>query len=277
MIQIEQDWFVAHDDRPIFYRRAMPATPRGVLLLSHGLHEHSGRHLHVMRTFAERGLVVYAEDHRGHGRTARTLGDLESIDAILADLGTLHRLALVAHPGLPVFLLGHSMGGLLAVLYAERTDGLAGAIINGAAIDVPDDIPPSVVRAATILGRLLPRLPVQPFYDPEALCDDPDILAATEADPLFYKGRIRARTGREMLKGIRTAVRDLAHIDLPLLVTHGSADRTVPLRTSELLHGAASSADKTLHIFDGMLHEVHNMRARDEVFRVWGAWLEDRL
>ncbi|MCA9567258.1 MAG: lysophospholipase [Myxococcales bacterium] len=277
MTDIEQDWFVASDDRPIFFRRAVPEAPRAVMLMLHGLHEHSGRYAELMEHFAGLGFAVYAEDHRGHGRTARTLGDLESVDAIVGDIGTLHRNAMTDHPGLPVFVFGHSMGGLLGVLYAQRTPGLAGAIFNGAAMDIPDDVPAIIVKAAGILGVLTPRLPVQPFYDPEGLCDDPARIAAVQVDPLYYKGKLRARTGKELLGAIRTAVKDLPHLRLPMLVTHGTADHTVPPRTSEILYGAAASEDKELHWFDGMLHEVHNMKARDEVIARWTAWLEPRL
>lgn len=274
---IEQDWFVASDDRSIFYRRAVPTSPRAILLIIHGLHEHGGRYEPLIQHFAEQGFAVYAEDHRGHGRTAHTMGDLESMDQVIADHAVLHRNALVAHPDLPVFLLGHSMGGLIATLYAERTEGLAGAVINAPALDIPDDTSPLIVKLAGILGRLTPRLPVEPFYDPESLSDDPDVVAGVQADPLYYKGRLRARTGDQLLRSIRRAVADLVHFRTPVLVTHGTADRTVPPRTSEILYGAAVSEDKELVWFDGLLHEVHNSRARDTVIQRWTDWLDARV
>ena len=277
MIHIEQDWFVANDDRPIFYRRAVPESPRAILLVVHGLHEHSGRYERILRHFAERGFACYAEDHRGHGRTARTLGDLPSLDQVVADLGTLHRNALVAHPGLPVFLFGHSMGGLIGTLYCERVQGLAGAVLNAPALDIPDDTNPVVVKLAGLLARIAPRLPVEPFYDPESLTDDPAEVAAVRADPLYYKGKLRARTGAQLLRHIPHAVADLAHFRTPVLVTHGTADRTVPPRASEILYGAAATEDKQLVWFDGLLHEVHNSTRRDEVLRTWTDWLEARL
>lgn len=272
----EEGWFTAADGRPIFHRAVIPAKPKGIVLLVHGLHEHSRRYEPVMAHLAGRGFAVFAPDHRGHGRSARTLGDLEGMDLVLADLAVLHRDVALRFPKQKVFLLGHSMGGLISVLYAERTPGLAGAVLNGSALDVPDDVPVAVQKAAGVLGRLAPRLPIQPFYAPQELTHDPAVLADVEADPLFYKGRLRARTGAELLKSIRRAVAGLPQLTLPILVTHGERDSTVPLRASEALFGGAASADKTFRVFAGLLHEVHNELppARDEVLAVWTSWLE---
>lgn len=276
MTRFDEGWFTAADGRPIFRRSLAPDRPRAIVLVVHGLSEHSGRYKHVMEHLAARGFACFAQDHRGHGRSARTLGDLESLDAVVGDLAVLHRDALAAFPGLPVFLLGHSMGGLISTLYAQRTDGLRGAVLNAAAMDVPDDVPVVVQKAARVLGKLTPRLGVQPFYKPHELTHDPAVVEAVERDPLFYKGRLRARTGAELLAGIRSAVRGLAQLEAPILVTHGSEDRTVPLRASEALFGGAASADKTFRLFEGMFHEVHNEPGRDEVLAVWSGWLEDR-
>lgn len=273
----EQGWFTAPDGRSIFYRSTEPAEPRAILLLAHGYAEHSGRYLEVMERFTGLGMAVFAQDHRGHGRSARTLGDLESMDAVLGDFAVLHRTALQKYPGLPVYVFGHSMGGLIGTLYVERTPGIAGAVLNGAALDIPDDISPVVVAVGRLLARIAPRLGVQKFYAPEQLTHDRAKVAEVEADPLFYKGWMRARTGNEMLKSIERAVRDLNQFTVPLLATHGSEDRTVPPRTTDILVSGARAEDKTAHFFEGMLHEVHNEPGRDEVFKVWCAWIEARL
>lgn len=277
MNSAEQGWFTATDGRSIFYRATVPDAPKAILLVAHGYAEHSGRYEELMQFFSERGLACFAQDHRGHGRSARTLGDLESMAAVLGDFAVLHRRALERHPGLPVYLFGHSMGGLICTLYGERTDHLQGAIINGAALDIPDDISPVVVNVGRVLARIAPRLGVQKFYDPHSLTHDQARVAQVEADPLFYKGWMRARTGNEMLKSIRAAVADLNQLTLPFFATHGSKDRTVPPRTTDILLGGAASADKRAHFFEGMLHEVHNEPGRDEVFATWWSWLEPRL
>ncbi len=276
-----EDWLTASDGRQIYFRSIRPEEEddvRAVLLVIHGLSEHSGRYEHVMAHFAERGFACYAPDHRGHGRSARTLGDLESMDDVVGDVGVLHRKALAAHPGKPVCIFGHSMGGLISTLYVQRaSDEVHALVVNGAAMDIPDDVPPLLIKVSSLLGKLVPRLGVQPFYEPQKLSRDAAVLAEVERDPLFYKGRLRARTGAQILKGIETAIAGLQKMELPLLVTHGSGDETVPPRASEVLFGGAASEDKTLHFFEGLFHEVHNEPERDEVLTLWSDWLLERL
>jgi len=276
-IEIIEDWFTAHDGRQIFYRARVPAQVRAVLLLVHGLAEHSGRYGHVMDHFAERGFAVYAPDHRGHGRSAITLGDLESMDSIVADLGLLHRRAITVHPGVPVVVLGHSMGGLISTLYTERTDEVHALVVNGVAMDIPDDVSPILIKLAPVLAKLFPRLGVEPFYDPHKLSSDPAVIAQVEADPLFYKGKVRARTGAQLLGSIPRAIAGLNQITVPVLVTHGGADPVVPTRASEIFYGGVGSKDKTLHFFEGMLHEVHNEPGRAEPLDMWSKWLLEHL
>jgi alpha-beta hydrolase superfamily lysophospholipase len=278
-LHASEDWLTGADGRQIFFRSIRPdGDARAILLVIHGLSEHSGRFVHVMEHFARRGFATYAPDHRGHGRSARTLGDLESMDAVVGDIGVLHRKALAAHPGVPVCVLGHSMGGLISVLYAQRAaHELAALITSGVAMDIPDDVPDWLIKVSGLLGKLVPRLGVQPFYEPQKLSRDAAVLAEVERDPLFYKGRLRARTGAQILQGIETAIAGLQKMDLPLLVTHGSADETVPPRASEILFGGAASEDKTLHLFDGLFHEVHNEPEREAVLSFWSDWLTERV
>lgn len=273
----EEGWFTGAGGRPIFHRARFPARARGIALVVHGLSEHSGRYAHVLDHLAEAGLAGFAQDHRGHGRSARTLGDIESLDDVLADLAILHRDALTRLPGLPVFLVGHSLGGLISTLYLERTPSIAGAVINAPALDVPDDVPGPIRKAAGIVAKFAPRLALQPFYDPESLTHDAEVVARVKADPLFYKGKVRARTGAEILRAIPRAIAGLGQIRQPLLATHGAADRTVPVRASEALVGGVASRDKQLHLFDGMLHEVHNEPGRAEVLARWSGWIGERL
>ncbi|MCB9679428.1 MAG: lysophospholipase [Alphaproteobacteria bacterium] len=276
--QHHEDWITASDGRQIFYRATVPPKkPKAILLVVHGLSEHSGRYRHVMDHFAALGLACYAPDHRGHGRSAITLGDLESMDAVVGDLGVLHRHAITAYPGLPVCVLGHSMGGLISVLYTERTDEVHALITNGVAMDIPDDVPRIKIKAAGLLGKLVPRLGVEAFYNPDRLTRDAHVKAKVEADPLFYKGWMRARTGDQLLRSIPKAIAGLNHLTVPLLVTHGASDETVPPRASEILFGGAASKDKTLHFFEGLLHEVHNEPEREDVMKLWSDWLLERL
>ena len=127
------------------------------------------------------------------------------------------------------------------------------------------------------MSVVAPRLPFQPFYNPQRVSRDPEVWRRIEEDPWVYKGRIRARTGAEGLRAIARARRDLHHLRLPLLITHGAIDRTIPVETSRTVYERASSTDKTLHLFDGLLHEVHQEPEQDEVIALWADWLDAQL
>jgi alpha-beta hydrolase superfamily lysophospholipase len=271
--------YAGSDGRSLFYRFQVPARPAGVVLLLHGYAEHSGRYEWVMERLAEAGLAVYAPDHRGFGRSARprVLADLESLEAVIRDIASLAAVSRQLLPGAPLFLLGHSMGGMLALLFALRhPEGLSGLVATGAGVEIPEYISPLLLRVSGLLSRLLPRLPAQPFAFRE-VSRDPQVIQAIEQDPLYYKGKMRARTGYQQLLGIREVCSGLSRLRLPLLLLHGGEDRTVSPRASEQVFQAAASADKTLKIFPGLRHEILNEPEREQVLSVILDWLRRHL
>jgi len=275
-LDLSEHWLRCHDGQLVFYRAIRPETLRGGVLLCHGYSEHSGRYIEVMRAFADAGLWVFAPDHRGHGRTATVLGDLSSSEAVVSDLHALRKRMEATLGTKPLFLFGHSMGALLALKYLQAHGGCSGAILNGAALKVPKNIPHIARHAARLLADHLPLLAVQGFFDPQRACNDPDVWRQMRADPLRYKGKIRARTGREIMDTIACVRADLPSITLPVLITHGGADPTVPPRVSQILFDTVGSQDKTLHIFDGLRHEVQHEPERAEVIATWVSWLAAR-
>ena len=267
------------DGRSLFYRFRVPARPAGVVLLLHGYAEHSGRYGWVMERLGEAGFSVYAPDIRGFGASARpgALADLDSLESAVRDGASLAAVIQRVLPGAPLFLLGHSMGGMLAALYALRhPEGLAGLVTTGAAVEIPEFISPLLLRVSGLLNRLLPRLPAQPFEYRE-LSRDPQVIRALEEDPLYYKGKIRARTGYQQLQGIREVLSGLSNLRLPLLVLHGAEDRTISPKASEAFFRGASSQDKTLKVFPGLRHEILNEPEREQVLAVILDWLRRRL
>ena len=263
---------------PVFVRWvAPPRPPRGGVLLVHGYSEHSGRYHHVMEYLAHRGLVVMAEDHRGHGLTARTPGDVEDRERVLGDLGIVHRRLLARTRG-PVFGLAHSMGGLFFLRYLQRYgDEFVGAIINAPAVRLPERVPYMLRALARGVAAMLPHAPVQPFFNPERNTKDPDQHLDVMADPLNYSGWIRAGTGVEVLRLMEETHRDLGRITTPLLVTHGSADLLIPVEVSRELVRAVASSDVRLEIFEGFRHETHNEPGQERVLELWSEWIEQRL
>jgi alpha-beta hydrolase superfamily lysophospholipase len=278
-VRIEQDRLPIGRGRALFYRRLLPEPARAAVLILHGIHEHSGRYEDMMRALGGHGLACWAPDYRGHGRSGRVPGDLEGMDRVLGDIERVQGLAAAARPGLPLFLLGHSLGGLVALRYAlDHQRELAGLVLSATSVSIPDNmqVPAVILKAAALLARLLPRLPVQAFEWRE-VSRDPEVIREIRDDPLYYKGKIRARTGHELLRTMAAVSGRLEEIRLPVLVMNGGEDRLYPPRSSEEVHRRVASTDKTLRIFPGVWHELHREPERGEVFALVAGWIAGRV
>lgn len=258
----------------VFWQRWDPATTKAVVVISHGLAEHSGRYAHVAARLNAGGYAVYAIDHWGHGRSEGTRANVERFSLVTADLDTLLSKAREEHPGTPVFLLGHSLGGLLALDYVvtHGESGLAGLLLSGPVVDTSGGT--RLQRAAAgLLSKYAPNLGVLDL-DATAVSRDPEVVKKYVADPLNYHGKIRARTGAEILLGVDRVVAGLPKLRLPMLVMHGTLDRLAPPAGSKLVAERSGSKDKTLKLYDGLFHEIFNEPEQDAVLDDVVAWLD---
>jgi len=252
-------------------------TQRAALLLIHGLAEHSGRYANLVGHLVPRGYAVWAVDHTGHGKSAGQRGYIERFDRFLDPVKHLFDVIRRHQPDAPVFLAGHSMGGLIgAAFLLEHQDGLAGAILSGPAVKVPDNISPAVIFAGRMLSAVLPRAGILAL-DASGVSRDPEVVRAYVEDPLVHTGKTTARLGAEMLSAMRRVMGEAHRIRLPLLVLQGGADKLVDPDGARQLHARAGSADKTLKVYDGLYHEVYNEPERGRVLADVAAWLEARL
>ena len=245
---------------------------RGVVALVHGVHEHGGRYAHVGARLASAGYPVYAVDHPGHGRSSGTRGNIGSMTATVVGVDQLARLAVSRHPDVPAFVYGHSLGGLIALQYITGTPiELRGAILSAPALDV--SAASGIQRAASgLLSRLTPNLGVLKL-DPTTISRDPDVVRDYQTDPLNYLGKLRARTGAEILATVVAMQPRLEALKLPLLVFHGSADRLVPPAATEFVAEHAGSSDLTVKMYEGYYHEPHNEPEKDGVLDDIVSWL----
>ena len=253
------------------------ATPKAVVVLAHGYGEHVGRYAHVIAALVARGYAVVALDHRGHGESAGPRAVVRRFDDFVDDLHLLVRRAATARPDRPRFLLGHSMGGLIAVRYAlAHENELAGLVLSGAALQVGDDVSPLAKRAGAVIARIAPHLPLVPSK-PGVLSRDPAVERRFAADPLCYNGRTKARMAHEIYRAGLDARTRLERLTLPLLIMHGADDRLTSPAGSVLLHERARSADKTLVLWPGDRHEIFNEPDRDAVIGRMLDWLDARV
>ncbi|UYP18791.1 lysophospholipase [Rhodococcus sp. Z13] len=263
---------------PIVYDVWSPDTaPSGVLVLSHGLGEHARRYDHVAERLTGLGLVVYALDHRGHGRSGGKRVHATAMREFTDDLDVLVDLAAHAHPGLPLFLLGHSMGGAIALAYAlDHQDKLTGLVLSGPAVIVTSGTPRPVVEVGKLVGRFLPSVPVQKL-DSRAVSRDPAVVAAYDADPLVHHGLVPAGLARVLVLNEESVEKRLPSLTVPLLVMHGTADRLADPAGGKLVAERAGSEDVTLKLYDGFFHEVFNEPEKDRVLDDLASWLKTRL
>ncbi len=262
----------------IYYQSWTPESDlKAVLLIAHGLAEHSGRYLNVVNHFVPLGYAIYGIDYLGHGKSDGTRAFVQTFDDYLDTLATYHSMVESWHPDKPIFLVGHSMGGLIAPLFSlSHKPNLAGLIVSGPASKVPDEISPLLILMSKLLAVILPKAGVQ-SVDAEGVSRDPAVVQAYENDPLVYRGKATARLAAELLKAMQRLRLEAAEIVMPVLIMQGSEDKLVDPDGAQLLHDIIGSSDKTLKIYPGLYHEIFNEPERDQVFADMQAWLGEHI
>lgn len=261
------------------YRQSwLPERPRAAVVLVHGLGEHSGRYAHVAEALGASGCAVYALDHRGHGKSEGPRALIDRFANAVADIDQLVDLARREQRGKPVFLLGHSMGGALALSYALKHDEkIAALILSGPAVAL-DGAPPLMKPLARMLSVIAPKLGVFKV-DPALVSRDAATVADYVSDPLNAHGKAPARTIGEIVNFVDWLPMALSLLKLPLLAMHGGQDKLAGVSGSEMVYARAGSTDKTLKIYDELYHEIFNELPPDRarVLQDLKDWIEARL
>jgi alpha-beta hydrolase superfamily lysophospholipase len=176
-----------------------------------------------------------------------------------------------------IFLIGHSMGGLISTAYLlEHQDELSGAVISGPAIKVPDNISQAIIFVGKMLSILMPKARLIGL-DAEGVSRDPAVVDAYVNDPLVYTGKTTARLGAELLKTMQRVTKQAAVIRLPIMIVQGSDDKLVDPGGAQLLYDLVGSENKTVKIYDGFYHEIFNEPEHEQVLNDVQTWLEAHL
>ena len=264
----------AADGWQLFERVWRRSMPRAAVVLVHGYAEHSGRYEHVAERLVNHGYAVYALDLRGHGRSEGKRAFVRSMDELVADVRDLLNRVRQREPGLPLFLLGHSMGGaIVGRLLVDSQPEIAGVILSGAVLRGGRGFDTVAQEVFIALGRLFPRLPLSKLGS-EVISRDPAVREQYDNDPLVYRGRMAAGTFSAIVRAAKVIDRRMESITLPLLILHGGADALISPEGSEQLYKRAGSQDKTLKIYDGLFHEVLNEPEKEQVIYDIVVWLD---
>jgi alpha-beta hydrolase superfamily lysophospholipase len=278
MLQLEQAYLPGVEPDGLFYRLWVPTTPvRAVLMICHGLGEHSGRYQRLAEFILPHGFAVAALDLPGHGKSAGRRAYIDDFDEHADALRRFHAQLIERFSALPFFLLGHSMGGLVAAGYLPAGQGqLRGAILSGACLKI-DGEPAGLMRTLlSLLSRCLPRMGVLKL-DSAAISRDPAEVAAYEVDPLVFRGKVPARSLMAMFTAMNRVRQLAAQVTLPMLILHGGQDRLTASQGSRDYQQGLSSADSVLTIYSGLFHEIINEPEREQVMQDILDWLQSHM
>lgn len=270
--------FTSTDGLLMFTRTWDPVgAPRAALAIVHGVTEHSGRYQVLAEALAQAGILVAAFDLRGHGQSAGCRGHVNAWQDYVNDAASFCEQLRGRHPGLPLFLFGHSLGSLIALaLVMEQPAAARGLIVSGTAIDPVGVARPHLVAIARLFSRFWPTFAVhiQSAERPK-LSRDPQVDTAFLADPLVLKC-VTARFGTEALAMIASIKQRASSVTLPLLAIHGEADPLNSLAGARRFFEQVASRDKQLNVYPGSLHEVYHDLDRAKVFADIQNWIEQR-
>lgn len=251
-----------------------PGDPKAVVVIVHGVSEHSARYDHVAQYLNEHGYAVYSYDHRGHGKSEGERVFFENFDVPVNDLKQYVDQVRAAHPGKKLFLYGHSMGSLISSLFVLKHQNLlAGFISSGSPIGLDTAAPAPLIFIGRILSQLAPKMHFLPV-DPKTVCSDPEVVKQYIEDPLVDHNKLRTSTAYGITKNGVDVRNRAGEIKLPLLMVHGEKDTLTPLAGSQALNQRAGSSDKTLKVYPGMFHEVHNEKDWKTVLNDIVTWLD---
>jgi acylglycerol lipase len=268
--------FVGVGGLKIFTRSWQPTeAPRAVVVIVHGFNSHSGHYLWVGEQFAENGLAAYALDLRGRGLSDGERFYVDKIDDFIDDVDTFVELAKAEHPGLPVFLLGHSAGGVISCVYTlEHQAKLAGLICESFAHELP--APDFVLAVLKGLSHVAPHARVFKL-DNNGFSRDPMVVEALNSDPLIDNEVQPTLTAAVMVRADERLKEEFGQITLPVFIIHGTLDSVTKPSGSQHFYERAGSPDKTLKLYEGHFHDLLNDLDKEVVMGDILAWIDKRI
>jgi len=282
--------FIRNEQGLWLYTRAWEVpSPRAVIFISHGYGEHCGRYDHVALLFNQAGYSVYAVDHQGHGMSDGDRAFIPCFQDIVKDFLYFVNDRLARGPVLPIgdskftelprFLVGHSMGALVAIHTAQLAASLftGGVILSGAPLQRdPVTAPDWLLSIVKILSRFLPKIQLTGL-DSSFLSREVQVVKRYQLDPLVYLGRWQALSAFQVFQAMQEAIDFAPKVSWPFLILHGKSDKICLVQGAEMFLRVAQSADKTIKLYDGAYHEIFQETSRREVWNDMLNWIQERV
>lgn len=267
--------FTAKDGHKIHTKHWKATDSERVIIIVHGISEHSGRYEHVAEHLTQAGYHVYALDHRGHGQSDGTRIHVDNDTQFITDLKQFHTHIREKHPNAKLFILGHSMGSVISLQFIlTYPDAVDAIIVTGTATDVSSGVSPLLRSIGNIVHSIYSKAPIQPPNGDNVLTRDPDMLKKADEDPLFYKGWTKTSIAKYILETGEMIQSRANEITMPILIMHGEDDPLTPISGSHFMYEHVGSKDKTLKTWKNMLHEILNEVERKAVLETITEWLD---
>jgi acylglycerol lipase len=249
---------------------------RAILLIVHGLKDHSARYSELVDAIILRGFDIHAFDLRGHGRSTGKRAYVNKFDDLVSDLEIFVKMLQEKNPDLPLFVFGHSMGGTTVALSSIKNKvKFDGIILSAVALKPGESISRFLIFITRLLGSLFPHLPLMNLPN-QNFSRDPKVIDAMSADPLIYQKNGPVRTAAQLLNGMQQIQMQMEQFSTPVLILHGTADKLTNPEGSQTLSDRASSRDKTIKLYPGLVHDLVHEPEKAQVIDDILSWLEKR-
>lgn len=276
-MQHKEGFFNGLEDQKLYYQGRLPRSDaRAMVVIVHGFSDHCERYSNLVEALVKRHLAVYSYDLRGHGRSPGQRGHIEHFDDYRQDTHAFIQFVSARHPDLPVFLFGHSMGGLIALDQALHfPEGLSGVISSAALLGNPP-----VAPIKTVLGRFFskvwPSFSMPASLDETSISRDPAAVQSYRDDPLVH-GVGTARLATEIEEAVAETQANAYRLEPPLLIYFGTDDRLTNPEDSQRFYNNVRSEDKSIIIYEGGYHENHNDIHSERVVIEVAQWIEAQV
>ena len=270
--------FIGANETELFTQAWTTPNPRAVVALVHGVGEHSGRHINTVNFLTQKGISVYGFDLRGHGKSPGKRGFINSWDEYREDVGEFLQMVYEREPDKPVFLMGHSLGGVMVLDYAlhYNEEPLAGVIASAPGLDAASAVSPVLVLIAKVMSLVAPKFSLPLDLDTSKISRQPEEVKKYEDDSLNHS-QGTARMGAEYLKTCQTTLANAAQMAHAVYLFHGTADGIVSHKATQKFFDGVQMSDKTLKLYEGAYHEMHNDLNREEMWADLLMWIESHL